>query len=147
RRSRERAPAWPLPDSGPGPTRATGRGEWGRSPTCRVRRQVGDLPHSPQPSQFFPRRGNPMQTPDSPARPAAPPQGCPVWRGLCRAVHAPWFAYLTIALLPLHVIWGAWDYRDLTSGDTASYYTIAHGWATELTDNFVWSPLYTVYYG
>jgi hypothetical protein len=88
-----------------------------------------------------------MQTSESPARPAAPPRGCPVWRGLCRAVHAPWFAYLTIALLQLHVVWGAWDYRDLTSGDTGGYYVHAREWSDDLTVHFAWSPLYTAYYG
>jgi hypothetical protein len=88
-----------------------------------------------------------MQTTDTPAAPAALAQGGGIWRGLVRAAHAPWFAYLTLALLQLRVVWGAWDYRDLTAGDTAAYYVLAHSWEADLKVNIVWSPLYTVYYG
>jgi hypothetical protein len=88
-----------------------------------------------------------MQTADLPARPGALSRHEPVWRGLSRIAHSPWFAYLTLALLQLHVVWGAWDYRDLTTGDTADYYALAHGWACNLTVNVAWSPLYTAYYG
>jgi hypothetical protein len=88
-----------------------------------------------------------MQTADIPAGPRAPGRGGAAWRGLCRAAHSPWFAYLALAILQLHVVWGAWEYRDLTTGDTAGYYVLARGWSTDLTVNIMWSPLYTAYYG
>jgi hypothetical protein len=58
-----------------------------------------------------------------------------------------WFAYLTILLLQLKRIGGAWQYRDLTSGDTSSYFIKAFSWAKELSVNYLWSPLYTAFYG
>lgn len=58
-----------------------------------------------------------------------------------------WFAYLTILLLQLKRVWGAWQYRDLTFGDTSSYFMSAYGWAQEFSVKIHWSPLYTAYYG
>lgn len=59
----------------------------------------------------------------------------------------PWFAYLTLSLLQLKVIWGVWKYRDLTSGDTASYFTMSYLWYQHFADVIIWSPLYTMFYG
>jgi hypothetical protein len=64
-----------------------------------------------------------------------------------RTLASPWIAYLAIAALQLKVMWGAWLYRDLTSGDTVAYYLYATWWAKSLQVNLVWSPLYTAFYG
>ncbi|NWJ46543.1 MAG: hypothetical protein HXX08_11745 [Chloroflexi bacterium] len=66
---------------------------------------------------------------------------------LVNRLQEPWFAYLTIFLLQLKIIWGMWLFRDLTFGDTSSYFTDAFGWFNKFTDNIVWSPLYTTFYG
>lgn len=58
-----------------------------------------------------------------------------------------WFAYLTISLLQLKVIWKIWEYRDLTVGDTSTYFIDAHSWFTERLINIAWSPLYEAFYG
>jgi hypothetical protein len=65
---------------------------------------------------------------------------------------AVWFEhppvhYVLLVLLQLKVIWDDWKFRDLTSGDTASYFGRAAGWAESGTVDIVWSPLYTSYYG
>jgi hypothetical protein len=59
----------------------------------------------------------------------------------------PLFAYGTIVVLQLRVIWNVWRNKDLTYGDTASYFTMAAGWAHHLRDNVLWSPLYTNFWG
>ena len=59
----------------------------------------------------------------------------------------PFFAYGAVIFLQMRVIWNIWRYEDLTSGDSASYFVIAAGWAHHLRDNIVWSPLYTNYWG
>jgi hypothetical protein len=57
------------------------------------------------------------------------------------------FAYGAVLVIQLRVIWNMWQYRDLTSGDTAGYFTVAVAWANELRVNLVWSPLYTSFWG
>ena len=57
------------------------------------------------------------------------------------------FGYITIVLLQLKAIWGVWQWRDLTAGDTSSYFTNAYRWYSTGHGNFIWSPLYTWYYG
>jgi hypothetical protein len=57
------------------------------------------------------------------------------------------FAYATILLLQLKRVWGAWEFRDLTLGDTSSYFRQAYAWAHVLSVNLFLSPLYTAYYG
>jgi hypothetical protein len=56
-------------------------------------------------------------------------------------------AYITILLLQLHRIWYVWVYRDLTNGDTASYFRDAWKWYLTHKVDIAWSPLYTVFYG
>jgi len=56
-------------------------------------------------------------------------------------------AYASLLLLQLKVIWGMWWARDLTSGDTSSYFITAHRWSLDGWYDLIWSPLYTVYYG
>lgn len=57
-----------------------------------------------------------------------------------------WFAYGTILLLQLHRMWNLWSCRDLSGGDTSSYFTYAWSWFERGTGNFAWSPLYTWFY-
>lgn len=59
------------------------------------------------------------------------------------AVH-PLPAYTSILLLQLKVVWGMWWLRDLTTGDTASYFVDAHDWHVHGRLNLASSPLYTV---
>jgi hypothetical protein len=59
----------------------------------------------------------------------------------------PLFAYGAIIALQLRVIWNVWRYKDLTAGDTASYFLDAAGWAHGLHDDIVWSPLYSDFWG
>ncbi len=59
----------------------------------------------------------------------------------------PLFAYGAILVLQLRVIWNIWQYKDLTYGDTASYFVSAASWAHGLHDNIIWSPLYTNFWG
>jgi hypothetical protein len=56
------------------------------------------------------------------------------------------FAYSSILLLQLKVIWGVWNRKDMPFGDTASYYVLAQAWHLSAADHFVWSPLYTKFY-
>src|SRR5437867_6900652 len=73
--------------------------------------------------------------------------GWTIQAALERLACTAWFSYITLFLLQLKVVWGAWLYRDLTTGDTAGYYRIAYGWYRQFTDNAAWSPIYTSFYG
>ncbi len=57
------------------------------------------------------------------------------------------FAYGTIVLLQLKVIWGSWRLRDLTTGDTAYYFIDAYEFYRNWGNSIAWSPLYTSFYG
>jgi hypothetical protein len=70
-----------------------------------------------------------------------------IWETLQSWGETSWFAYLTILLLQLKRVWAAWQYRDLTSGDTSAYFMSAYGWVQELSVKIHWSPLYTAFYG
>lgn len=59
----------------------------------------------------------------------------------------PAVAYATIFLLQLKLVWGAWLFRDLTSGDTSSYFIWAGNWFRNGHLVITWSPLYTSFYG
>lgn len=63
------------------------------------------------------------------------------------AVANPFLAYGSILALQLRVIWNIWHHKDLTSGDTSSYFVMAMSWTHGLHDNIVWSPLYTNFLG
>jgi hypothetical protein len=69
------------------------------------------------------------------------------WSSMWQQLGRPWFGYLTIFVLQLKVIWGAWNWRDLSPGDTANYFASAYGWFQHFTVNILWSPLYTAFYG
>jgi hypothetical protein len=70
-----------------------------------------------------------------------------LWARIDGHLRRPGFAYLTIVLVQLTAVWGMWAWRDMSRGDTAAYYTMAYSWYEHGTDNIVWSPLYTTYYG
>jgi CHRD domain len=63
------------------------------------------------------------------------------------AVANPFLAYGAILVLQLRVIWNVWQHRDLTAGDTSSYFRHSMDWPHGLQDNIVWSPLYTSFLG
>ncbi len=69
------------------------------------------------------------------------------WGRVVRIFESPWMAYALLFLLQLKVIWGIWSTRDVTTGDTSSYFTNAWLWYTNAEVNIAWSPLYTAYYG
>ena len=58
-----------------------------------------------------------------------------------------WPSYALILLLQFKVIWLIWELRDITSGDTASYFERGLLWARGFHVNILWSPLYTAFYG
>jgi len=55
--------------------------------------------------------------------------------------------YVTlIIVITIKILWGFWA-RDLTFGDTSSYFKDAVRWHQSGQINIVWSPLYTAYFG
>jgi hypothetical protein len=60
-----------------------------------------------------------------------------------RVLATPWVSYLLIAVLQAKVLWGIWKYRDLTNGDSSSYFGMAYGWSDNYSVNLLFSPLYT----
>ena len=66
---------------------------------------------------------------------------------LARVAASPWFAYGSVFLIQSKVLWGIWAHRDLTSADTATYFTRATDWSTHFHLNPVWSPLDSVVWG
>ncbi len=67
--------------------------------------------------------------------------------GIATLMSRWWFAYPTLWLLQLKVIWGDWNYRDLSFGDTTSYFINAAKWYYDFSVDIMWSPLYTAFYG
>lgn len=59
----------------------------------------------------------------------------------------PFVAYLTIFLLQFKVVWQIWEFKDLTFGDTSSYFRDAFRWYEGFIVNIIWSPLYTAFFG
>jgi hypothetical protein len=64
-----------------------------------------------------------------------------------KAMQNTWFAYGSILLLQLKIVWGAWLLRDLTGGDTSVYFVPAWDWYRGMHVRMAWSPLYTSFYG
>src|SRR5262245_41353549 len=85
------------------------------------------------------------------ASPPREPQDAQPAANVCRTawrqLEKPWFSYLMIFLVQLKTIWGMWQWRDLTYGDTAGYFCTAYAWFRDFHVNIIWSPLYTAYYG
>jgi hypothetical protein len=57
------------------------------------------------------------------------------------------FAYGSVLLIQAKVLWGIWDYRDLSAGDTSNYFVIANQWTDHRLVDPLFSPLYTVFWG
>jgi len=55
------------------------------------------------------------------------------------------FAYLALALLVLKVLWGAWDVKDLSGGDSIQYYGDACVTFDRGRVNIAWTPLFQVF--
>jgi hypothetical protein len=93
----------------------------------------------------------PHEPPAASSLAAPPASGPPSARTLLAGAEAalanPLLAYSAIVALQLRVVWNVWRYKDLTPGDTSSYFLDAAGWAHSLRDNIVWSPLYTDLWG
>lgn len=66
---------------------------------------------------------------------------------LKRIANQSWFSYFALFLLQAKVLWGIWEYKDITFGDTSSYFLNASQWFQNYTVNIAWSPLYTAFYG
>lgn len=81
------------------------------------------------------------------APPAALARAAATWPRIVAAFESPWVAYPLLLLLQLKVVWGIWAHRDVTTGDTVAYFTMAHGWYAGFTTHIAWSPLYTTFYG
>ena len=71
----------------------------------------------------------------------------PIERLFDRIFAHAWISYALIFVLQLKIIWNMWKFRDLTTGDTSSYFVDAYRWYEHFHVNFVWSPLYTAFYG
>jgi TRAP-type mannitol/chloroaromatic compound transport system permease large subunit len=50
-------------------------------------------------------------------------------RSVSKVLERAWPSYVLILLLQGKIIWGIWGLRDITSGDTASYFQGALAWA------------------
>ncbi|NJR64235.1 MAG: hypothetical protein HC772_01140 [Leptolyngbyaceae cyanobacterium CRU_2_3] len=66
---------------------------------------------------------------------------------LQQIANRPIVAYFILALLQIKVVWRIWDYKDLATGDTSSYFLTAYSWYKYFVSDIVWSPLYTSFYG
>jgi len=64
-----------------------------------------------------------------------------------KALRKAWPSYALVLLIQSKVIWRIWDIRDITSGDTSSYFGNAKKWADGFLVDIVLSPLYTAFYG
>lgn len=58
-----------------------------------------------------------------------------------------WFAYGSIFLLQSKLLCGIWAHRDLSSGDTSTYFRYASEWSQSFHVEPIASPLYTVAWG
>lgn len=63
------------------------------------------------------------------------------------AIANPVFSYVCIVALQMRVLWNVWEYKDLTVGDTASYFVDVASWAHGLHEDIVYSPLYAAVWG
>lgn len=86
-----------------------------------------------------------MEPPRAERRPLADSVKWPAWPR--KIVEHPATSYAAILLLQLKMIWGMWWYKDLTTGDTSSYFLGAVSWLREGITSFVWSPLYCSFLG
>lgn len=59
----------------------------------------------------------------------------------------PCLSYLSLILLQLKLVWRIWDFKDLVTGDTASYFAEANNWFMHLRGTITFSPLYNALLG
>lgn len=64
-----------------------------------------------------------------------------------RIAGTAWFAYGSILLIQAKVLWGIWQFRDLSAGDTSDYFVFANAWTDHLKVEPLFSPLYTAFWG
>ncbi len=64
-----------------------------------------------------------------------------------RLAASAWFAYGSILLIQAKILWGIWQHRDLSSGDSSEYFAKASHWTHGLHLDPLWSPLYTFFWG
>jgi len=72
--------------------------------------------------------------------------GLGLFERLGRLPANPWFAYLAVLAVQLRGFWGVWE-RDLSAGDSASYFANSSLWSEDLLVKFTWSPLYGAFLG
>jgi hypothetical protein len=77
--------------------------------------------------------------------PIAPGKPVGIFDALRRLCNSASFAYAMIIALQLKVLWRIWDFKDITAGDTISYYRDACVGLDTFRFNFVWSPLYALF--
>jgi hypothetical protein len=73
--------------------------------------------------------------------------GSPAVEWLAGVAGSAWFAYASILAIQSKVLWGIWSHRDLSPGDTASYFVMASRWADHLQVDPAFYPLYHVLWG
>jgi hypothetical protein len=66
---------------------------------------------------------------------------------LSRIAGSAAFAYSSLLLIQARVMWGIWDRRDLSSGDSVFHFESSAGWADHFEVNYLYSPLYNVLLG
>jgi hypothetical protein len=64
-----------------------------------------------------------------------------------RIAVSAWFAYGSILLIQAKVLWGIWQFRDFSAGDTSDYFVYANSWTDHLQVEPLFSPLYTIFWG
>ncbi len=57
------------------------------------------------------------------------------------------FLRFCTALILLKTLWGIWEYKDITFGDTSYYFETAFAFAKDGSNIFAWSPAYTSFLG
>jgi hypothetical protein len=66
---------------------------------------------------------------------------------LARIADSAWFAYGSVLLIQAKVLRGIWQYRDISGGDTSSYFVSATLWADHRLLDPLFSPLYAMFWG
>lgn len=61
-----------------------------------------------------------------------------------RMLSSDWFALLMLLALQLKLMWGIWDFKDISLGDSPSYFQLASEGLESHRVHFAWSPLYTI---
>jgi hypothetical protein len=81
------------------------------------------------------------------ARPGSRPGSSAAVDWLTGIAGSAWFAYGSILAIQAKVLWGIWNYRDLTPGDAGFYFVMASRWADHLQVTPSYYPLYNVFWG